>query len=314
MIHVNHHVKIAGTGSYVPNRVIENGLLRHVSNDEWVKNNLGIERRHVAYKSEYSSHLAFQAAQEALDNAKLRPNDLDLIIMATSTPDRKAPSTACLLQKLLEIENNCPAFDVQAVCSGFLYSLTIGSQFISSGDCQNVLVVGADTFSKITNWDHRDCVFFGDGAGAAVLQRASEPGLFSTMLYADGRGQNNFTVYPGEDYFTMNGRAVYETGTTVLPESIKALLSRYNLSVKDVDHIIPHQPSIRLLKKTAEILDIPFGKVHTNMKNYANTAGATIPLLLDEVNRAGKLKPNDLIVFAAVGSGWAWGAGLYRWQ
>jgi len=311
------HVRIAGTGSYAPERVITNEELELTSpvKAAWVKENLGILQRHVVSSDgEFTSDLAYKASVKALESANLKPNDIDLIIVATATPDRKAPSTACILQEKLGITNNSPAFDLAAVCTGFVYAMSLGAQSVECGSCKNVLVVGVDTFSTITDWSKRDCVFFGDGAGAVVLSRSTTAGIFSAVLKADGSGKDNFTVYPYDNFFTMNGKAVYETGTQVLPAAIREVLAKNNLSTKDISHIIPHQPSIRVLTKTAELLEIPVEKVKMNMHEYANTAGATVGLLLDEVNQSGAIKSGDIVVFAAVGSGWTWGAAVYQWQ
>ncbi|WP_257313845.1 3-oxoacyl-ACP synthase III family protein [Geothrix fuzhouensis] len=317
MHQVNSCIRIAGTGSCVPDRVVSNAELvaRAGTQESWVVENLGIRERRVIGPGEFCSDLGTKAARRALEAAGLGPNDLDVIIVATATPDRGSPSTACIVQHKLGVTNGCPAFDLNAVCSGFLYAMSVGSQFIQSGIYRNVLVIGADTFSRITNWDRRDCVFFGDGAGAVILQRTEvEDGFFCFELSADGRGQDNFTVYPGHPHFTMNGRAVYETATTVLPQTIQGLLAKHGLSVADVSHLIPHQPSVRVLRRTAEVLGLPAERVAMNMDRYANTAGATIPILLDETVRGGRIQSGNLVVFAAVGSGWTWGAALYRWQ
>lgn len=318
MIHTNDHFRIVSTGSFAPPRVLTNeevcrGL---TTTPEWVETNLGIKRRHVVLEPPVSSRLqlttsdlAAHAASNALSRVNLK--HVDVLIVATATPDRKAPSTACIVQNKLGL-GPCVAFDVHAVCTGFVYALTIASQFLMNRGCSTALVIGADTFSTITDWTRRDAVFFGDGAGAVVL--TNDPGHFSSVLYADGTGMDGFTVYPQDAYYTMNGKAVYEQGTTVLPAAIRKIVAGNGILLDEVSHVIPHQPSIRVLKKTAEILKIPFEKVHTNMEEYANTAGATIPLLLDEVNRAGKLLPKEEVVFAAVGSGWTWGAALYQWQ
>ena len=235
--------------------------------------------------------------------------------MATATPDRKAPSTSCLVKRNLGIKNDCPAFDISAVCSGFMYALSIASNMLKSGTYKKALIIGADTFSKITDWDRRDCVFFGDGAGAIILESSEyEKALFSSMIFSETSNTDHFTVYPEDQHFTMNGSAVYETATKVLPKTIKALLDKNNLSVDEVTHVIPHQPSIKILQKTSELLNIPFEKFHTNMHEYANTSGATIPILLDEVIKSNILKLDDIIVFAGVGSGWTWGAGVLRWH
>ena len=310
------HVRIAGTGSYAPERRVSNAELaaKVDTTPEWIEANLGIFERRVAADDEFTSDLAARAGLRAIEMAGLERAAIELIILATATPDRKAPSAACLAQMKMGITNGCPAFDVSAVCSGFLYAMTIGAQFVQTGMYRNVLVIGADTFSRITDWSRRDCVFFGDGAGAVVLQASPhEDGLFSSVLYADGRGHEGFTVLPRDPHFTMNARAVYETGTTVLTSAIQEVVGRNGLEMGQVTAFIPHQPSIRLLRRTAELIDVPFEKFHHNMARYANTSGGTIPLLLDEVNRAGHLHAGDIVVFAAVGSGWTWGAAVHRW-
>ncbi len=316
MNYLSSKVKILGTGSYAPEHVLTNEeLARRVNTTpEWIFDNLGIHERRIAAPDAWTSDLATSAAERAILSAGIDKNEIDLLIVATATPDRKAPSTACFVQKKLGITNHIPAFDISAVCSGFLYAMTIGSQFIESGMHKTVLVIGADTFSKITDWNRRDCVFFGDGAGAVILRRDdSGNAFFSSSLFADGSGHDSFTVYPSDPYFTMRGKDVYETGTIVLPQAIQSVLAVNQLSTTDITWIVPHQPSIRILKKTAEVLNIPFDRVLTNMDRYANTSGATIPILLDEMTRAKKFKKDDLLVFAAVGSGWTWGAALYRW-
>jgi 3-oxoacyl-[acyl-carrier-protein] synthase-3 len=324
------NVKILGTGSFTPERVLTNQELSKMVDtcEKWIFENLGIRERRIASSSEFTSDLAARAGLRAVENAGLKPSDIDLIIVATATPDRLAPSTACIVQDKIEAYN-AVAFDISAVCSGFLYSMSVASQFIASGVYANVLVIGADTFSKITDWTRRDAVFFGDGSGAAVLTHGdADEGFLAFRLYSDGRGKWNFTipgggsenpatretVAAGMHYFQMNAKAVYETGTTVLPLAINQVLKDCQLSVDDVDYLIPHQPSIRLLEKTAEIIGLPKSKLMTNMVNYANTSGGTIPILLDELNRSGKLKPGNLLLFAAVGSGWTYGASLLRWS
>jgi len=317
MFQANRSIKIAGTGSGIPERIVKNAeLVQKIgTSEQWIEENLGIKERRIVAPGQVTSDLAIMAARNAIASANIDINDIDLIIVATATPDRSAPSTACIVHHGLGITNNCPAFDVNAVCSGFLYAMSIGSQFIQSGIYKNVLIIGADTFSKITDWNRRDCVFFGDGAGAVVLQRTDDDdGFFCFELFADGRGKDNFTVFPGDKYFTMNGKAVYETGTTVLPKTLQDLLGRQNLTIDDVDFVVPHQPSIRVLKKTAEVLGLPLEKMGMNMDHFANTSSATVPLLLDEVVRKGRVKKGDLVAFLAVGSGWTWGAALYRWR
>ena len=322
-------VKIIGTGSYTPETVYSNEYMESIvdTKAKWIEEKLGIKERHIAAPDQSTSDLAGNAAEKAIENAGLTKDDIDLIVVATATPDRLAPSTATIVQDKIQAYN-AVAFDIAAVCSGFLYAMSVASQYIASGVYDNVLVIGADTFSRITDWSSRDSVFFGDGAGAAVLTHGNgDEGFIAFRLYSDGRGRNNFTVpaggseHPateetikeGMHYFQMNGRAVYDTGTEVLPIAINQVLSDTNLSISDIDLMIPHQPSIAILQKTAEIIGLPFEKVMTNMSKYANTSGGTIPILLDETNRAGKLKKGTTILFAAVGSGWTYGASIMKW-
>lgn len=324
------NVKIIGTGSYTPETIYTNQFLETIleTSDEWIRDNLGIRERHIASEGEATSDIAANAALRAIENSGISKDDIDLIIVATATPDRLAPSTAAIVQDKIQAYN-AVAFDIAAVCSGFLYGMSVASQFIASGVYDNVLVIGADTFSRITDWKRRDAVFFGDGAGAAVFSSGNvNEGFLAFRLYTDGRGKWNFTIPAGGSeipasnktvekglhYFQMNGRAVYETGTKVLPMAINQVLSDTGLTIYDIDYMIPHQPSIRILQKTAEIIGLPWEKVMTNMDKYANTSGGTIPILLDETNRAGKLKKGNTILFAAVGSGWTYGASILKWS
>jgi len=309
-------VSINSTGSYVPARILTNEeVVENLpTSSEWIVETLGIRERRIAEPEEYTSDLAARAGLEAIAAAELKPNEIDMIIVATSTPDRKAPSSACIAQAKMGITNCCAAFDVSAVCSGFLYGVTIAGQFIQNGTYENALVIGADTFSKVTDWKHRNCVFFGDGAGAVVLKRSDrENGLFASVLGAEGEGIDHFTIFPGDPYFTMNGKAVYEKATTTLPECIQQILCLNRLGLEEVSMIIPHQASARVLKRTAEALNAPYSRMQTNLELFANTAGASVPLVLDQVNRRGLIHDGDLLLFAAIGAGWTWGASLYRW-
>ncbi len=323
------NVKIIGTGSYTPETVYTNKFLESIisTNDFWIQENLGIKERRIAAENEATSDLAAKAGINAIENSGLSRNDIDLIIIATATPDRLAPSTAAIVQDKIEAYN-AVAFDVSAVCSGFLYGMSVASQFIASGVYDNVLVIGADTFSKITDWKRRDAVFFGDGAGAAVFSSGNvNEGFLAFRLYTDGRGKWNYTIPAGGSempatketiekglhFFQMNGRAVYNTGTQVLPKAINQVLDDTGLNIDEIDYLIPHQPSIRILQKTAETIGLPWERVMTNMDKYANTSGGTIPILLDEVNKSGKLKKGNIVLFAAVGSGWTYGASIIKW-
>lgn len=322
-------VKISGTGSYVPEKIITNGELEslNLTTDEWVYNKLGIRERHIAEKNQATSDLAAAAALKAIKAARLCAADIDLIIVATATPDRPSPSTACIVQEKIKALN-AAAFDLAAVCSGFIYAFSLGSQLIASGIYKNVLVIGADIFSRITDWQRRDCVFFGDGAGAVILSACnSNDGLLNFYLGADGRGKENFTVPAGgteipasidsvkggKHFFSMNGKAVFKAAVEVIPFAILKVLTDAGLTVEDVDYLIPHQPSINILRVSAEKIGLPFHKVMTNMDKYANTSSATIPIILDETVKAGKIKKGNIVVFAAVGSGWTWGSAVMRW-
>ena len=322
-------VKIIGTGSYVPEKVLTNEELEKMvdTSAEWIEKTLGIKERRIATPSEATSDLAVEAAKGAISDAGLKIEDIDLIIVATSTPDRISPSTACIVQDKLKAYNSV-AFDIAAVCSGFLYAMSVAAQFIRSHVYDNVLVVGADKFSYITDWSDRNCVFFGDGAGAAILSHSNtDEGFLAFRLYSDGRGSKCFTVpsggsetptttetlNSGGQYFKMDGKAVYNTAVQALPQAIMQVLNDTDTEIGDVDFLIPHQPSIGILKETAHRIGMPFDKVMTNMDRYANTSGGTIPIMLDEVHKARKLKSGSTIIFAAVGAGWTYGAALLRW-
>lgn len=322
------NVKIIGTGSYVPETIYTNDYLEKIlpTDSLWIYKNIGIKERRIAERNQATSDLASEAGKRAIENASITSKDIDLIIVATCTPDRKAPSTAAFVQHKLEAEN-AAAFDLNAVCSGFLYGMSVASQYIASGVYNNVLVIGADTFSKITDWTRRDAVFFGDGAGAVVMTSANiTEGFLAYRLYTYTKEDMlGFTIPGGgseipldkdnlnEQFFVMDGKSVYNTATMALPKAITQVLCDTGLTINDIDLMVPHQPSIRILQKTAEIIGLPFSKVMTNMDKYANTSGGTIPILLDEINRSGKLQKGNIVLFAAVGSGWTYGASIIKW-
>ena len=274
--------KIIGTGSYVPERILTNENIEMQvpgSNAEWTYSKLGIRKRHIAGDDESTADLAMVAAKQAIEMAGISPRDIDLIIVGTTTPRRIAPSTACYLQHHLGTFE-CPAFDLAAVCSSFIYGMTVGLQFIVSGAYKNVLIVGADTLSKITDWTRRDCVFFGDGASAVVLSACSVgEGILSFDLGADGSEDWAWTVLAGGSelptsqatldnrlhFWQMDSKAVYQMATNRIPQTVKLSLMKAGLTTKDIDHVIPHQPGIGVLHKTAELMGIPFEKFHTNM-------------------------------------------------
>lgn len=321
------NVYIKGTGSYAPANIVKNDFFEKVgSSDEWIFERLGIRERRIS-TGETTSDLGYKAGLLAIENAGLTVNDIDLLIVATATPDRQAPSCACFIQEKLGAFNTV-AFDVAAVCSGALFTISVGVQYIKSGMYNNVLVIGADTFSNITDWSRRDSVFFGDGAGAMVLSHTEEDkGFLDFVLHSDGRGKEHFTIPGGgsenpvnqetidkrQHYFQMNGQEVFNTAIDVVPKSINEILAKNNFSIDQIDYMLPHQPSIKILQEIARRVNMPFEKVKTNMDRYANTSGGTIPILLDELHRSDTFKPNDMLLFAAVGAGWTWGTALYRW-
>lgn len=321
-------MKISGTGIGLPKKRVSNILLEGMccTDAEWVEKTLGIKERRIATTYQTTSTFASIAALQAIKNARLTPRDIDMIIVATATPDRKAPSTACIVQRNIKAKR-AVCFDIAAVCSGFLYGMVVANQFISQGTYKHVLVIGADTFSSVTDYSRRDCVFFGDGAGAAVFSQTDE-GFFAFELHSDGEGWDGFTIPGGgveipptaqnmdeylktHRYFEMDGKKVYETATTVLPQTITSLLANHKIDIDRIAMLIPHQPSIGILKETARKIGLPFEKVRHNMAKYANTSAGTIPILLHEQFES--INKGDLVLFAAVGSGWTWGSAIIEW-
>jgi 3-oxoacyl-[acyl-carrier-protein] synthase-3 len=306
-----NNIGIIGIGSYVPEKILTNediDLLGNDTNADWTKEKLGIEERRVV-EDEVPSDLAYHAAITAIEDAGITKDDIDLIIVATSSPDRISPSTAIIMAKRLDIKR--PAFDINAVCTGFVYGLQMASSLISTKQYKNILLIGADAYSRITDWKRRDCVFFGDGAGAVILSEV-ESGWISTDLYGDANGKEAFTCHHSGK-FQMDGKAVYDFGTNVLPSTIKSSLEKLNIPKEDVSWIVPHQPGHRVLLKTAEILDFPVDKIVFNMTKFANTAGASIPMALDSLYKKNKIKNGDIIVMPAIGSGWTYGVSILKY-
>ena len=308
------NVKVTGTGSYIPKDIVTNlALAAHVNTSEkWIKEHLGIETRYVADVEQDSSDLATEAAWSALMDANLTAESMDLIIVATATPDMLAPSTATIVQEKLGAYGSA-AFDMNAVCTGFVYAFVTASQFIKSGMYEKVLVIGVDTFSQVTDWSKRSAVFFGDGAGAVVLEAGDDNSdVLASNLYADGRGREAFTIHHGHN-FEMDNKAIYNTASVVLPAAILETLEDAKLLPFDVDFVVPHQPSIHILENMARVASIPFSKVMTNMDKYGNTSAGSVPIMLDETAKGGLLKRGDIVVLVAVGAGWTWGASVLRW-
>lgn len=322
--------KIIGTGSYLPpNRVTNHDLVEQLAkkgietSDDWIVSRSGISARHYAAPDVQSSDLAVEAAKRALDMARLSPNDIDLIVLATSTPDFFGgfPSTACVVQNKLGITNNCGAFDVQAVCSGFAYAVSIADNFIKSGAHKNVLVIGSEIFSRILNFEDRTtCVLFGDGAGAIVLSASSEPGILATKLHADGSyadilcvpGKVNAGAVEGSAFLYMDGQAVFKLAVSVLEKVANEALEIAGMSASQLDWLIPHQANIRIMQSTAKKLGLPMEKMVVTVDQHGNTSAASIPLALDQAVRDGRIKPGHNVMMEGVGGGFTWGAVLAK--
>lgn len=304
-----YKVKIKGIGSYVPNRILTNADLSRMygTNESWPENHLGIKERHWVTE-ELSSDLGYKAALEAIENSGLRAQDIDLMIVATSSPDKISPSTACIIAEKLQI--NCPCFDINSVCTGFLYGLNIASPLIEAKAYKNILLVATETYSKITDTNSRDCVYFGDGAGAMVLTESIN-GWIATQVYSDGTGKDGFMTSIGST-FIMDGKAVFEAGISKLPLAISKILNDASIDVSNIDYLVPHQPGIKMLKTISEKLNLPFEKVITVMDKYANIAAASIPIAFHDAIKTNKIKQGNTILLASIGSGWTWGAGLIK--
>jgi 3-oxoacyl-[acyl-carrier-protein] synthase-3 len=319
----NSYSRIVGTGSYLPQKVVTNRDLELAvdTTDEWIYTRTGIRQRHVAADGEKTSDLALAASRSALDAAGIAAGDLDLIVMATTTPDMVFPSSACLLQAKLGARN-CPAFDVQAVCSGFIYGLSTADQFLRSGRYRNALVVGAEIYSRILDWsDRATCVLFGDGAGAVVLRRDSSPGILSTHLHADGSYSNLLSVpgtvcggkVSGRPLLQMDGGGVFKFAVKALDELVEETLLANKLQKTDIDWLVPHQANIRIIQASAKKLGLSMEKVVVTVDRHANTSAASIPLALDEAARDGRIRSGQLVLLEAVGGGFTWGAALVKW-
>ena len=312
--------RIVGTGSHLPGRAVTNDELaeRVDTNDEWVRSRTGIRQRYLAEPHETSSDLALPASRAALAAAGVAPSEIDLIVLATSTPDFIFPSTACLLQAKLGIKK-IPAFDVQAVCSGFVYALATADNFIRAGQATRALVIGAEVFSRILDWkDRGTCVLFGDGAGAVVLAADSRPGIRATSLHADGShagilsvpGNVSRGVVIGSPFLRMDGTAVFRLAVRVLEEVARETVAKCGLAVSDIDWLIAHQANVRILEATARKLNLPHDRVVITVDRHANTSAASVPLALDEAVRDGRIREGHRVLLEGVGGGFTWGAAL----
>ena len=315
--------RIAGCGSYLPKKILTNHDLAAMvdTSDEWIFTRTGIRQRHIAGEDEKASDLALQASKKAMQAAHVAPGDIDLIIVATSTPDMIFPSTACILQAKLGIKN-CPAFDVQAVCSGFVYALATADLFIRFGRSRCALVVGSEVYSRILDWSDRGtCVLFGDGAGAVVVKPSKAPGIISTHLHADGSYQQDLEApgsisggkVTGKPYVVMAGNTVFKFAVKVMCEMVDEALTANNFKKSDVNWLIPHQANIRIIQATAKKLGLGMDRVVVTVDRHANTSAASIPLALDDAVQDGRIKKGELILMEGVGGGFTWGSVLLRW-
>ncbi|EEF79003.1 3-oxoacyl-[acyl-carrier-protein] synthase, KASIII [Methylophaga thiooxydans] len=315
--------RIAGTGSYLPEKVLTNHDLESMveTTDQWITDRTGIKKRHIAADDETTTDLAYQAAIKAIEAAGISNNDIDLIIVATTTPTRIFPSTASLLQHKLGI-GGCPAFDVQAVCTGFVYALTVADKFIKAGGVNNVLVIGAETFSRIIDWtDRNTCVLFGDGAGAVVLQASEQPGILSTHIHSDGSYNELLHVPTGPGsavtddaaYVDMQGNEVFKVAVKTLSSIVDETLDANQMAKTDVDWLIPHQANIRIIAATARKLNMSMDHVVVTVDEHGNTSAASIPLALDVAVRDGRIKRGETLLFEAFGGGFTWGSALIQY-
>lgn len=314
--------RVTGTGSYLPGNPVTNDDLvaRGIeTSDDWIIERTGIRQRHLAASGQTASELALEASRRAIDSAGVMSEDIDLIVVATSTPDYVFPSTAALLQSKLGIRNGGAVFDLQAVCSGFVYAMAVADKFIRSGSHRRALVVGAEVFSRILDWSDRGtCVLFGDGAGAVVLEASERPGVLATALHADG-SQNGILCVPGQvaegrvtgdPFLRMDGQAVFKFAVKALGDVAQEVLAEAGVSAESVDWLIPHQANVRILQATARRLGLPMEKVLVTVDLHGNTSAASVPLALDLAVRDGRVRPGQRLLLQGVGGGFTWGAVL----
>lgn len=317
--------RITGTGSYLPEKIMTNKDMEELvdTTDEWIRERTGIRQRHIAAEGETTCDLASHAALQALEMAGKSSSDIDLVILATTTADKIFPGTACLLQKRLGV-HGCPAFDVQAVCTGFVYALGIADKFIRAGEARCALVVGSETLSRILDWNDRStCVLFGDGAGAVVLEASAEPGILSTHLHADGSYEHLLHVphgissgyeqlKAGEAYVYMEGNAVFKMAVNKLGEIVDEALEANQVSKGDLDWLVPHQANSRIIEATARKLKMSMERVVLTVSEHGNTSAASVPLALDTAVRDGRIKRGETLMLEAFGSGFTWGSALLQ--
>lgn len=314
-----NYAKITGTGSYLPEQIFTNQdwEKRVDTTHEWIVERTGIHSRHIANEKETASFMGTKAAQRAMEMAQVKPEQIQMIIVATATPDKVFPATACLIQKQLGAPQGI-AFDLQAACTGFIYALSIADQYIKSGAIDCALVIGSELMSKIIDWtDRNTCVLFGDGAGAVVLQKSDEPGIMATDLVADGQFDeilflNNAQMGKEVSYLNMQGQKVFKLAVTKLGEIVQAVHDKYQIKPEAIDWLIPHQANVRIIKATAEKLGLPMEKVILTVQTHSNTSSASIPLALDVAVRDGRVKRGQTLLFEAFGAGLTWGSALVK--
>lgn len=318
--------RITGTGSFLPEKILTNHDLEKMvdTTDEWITERTGIKKRHIVNDNETTCDLAEQAAKAAMKSANVTKDDIDLIVVATTTPDRIFPSTACLLQERLDV-HGCAAFDIQAVCTGFVYALGVADKFVKTGSAKCALVVGAETLSRVLDWtDRSTCVLFGDGAGAVILQASDEPGILSTHLHADGAYKELLTVPAGvsENYdvlargeakMTMQGNEVFKMAVNTLGRIVDETLENNKLKKSDIDWLVPHQANIRIISATAKKLKMNMDHVVVTVDEHGNTSAASIPLALDVAVRDGRIKRGETLLLEAFGGGFTWGSALLKY-
>ena len=304
--------KIIGTGGYLPKKIVTNKDLESTvdTTDEWIVERTGIKQRHIAEENETTSSMAVQASIDALSSANIQPEDIDLIIVATTTPDQIFPSTACIVQNKLKI--TAPAFDIQAACTGFVYAVSIADNYIKAGLNKNILVIGAEKYSNLLDWNDRStCVLFGDGAGAVILSAQSEPGIISTHIHADGKYNDLLSVE--NNHIKMKGNEVFKVAVNTLSKLVDETLSINNMTKSDIDWLVPHQANLRIIKAAAKKLSMSLDQVVVTVDKHANTSAASIPLALNEAVKDGRIKSDQVILLEAFGSGFTWGSVLLRY-
>jgi len=324
---MNLYARISGTGSYLPEKVLTNKDLEGMvdTTDQWIRERTGILKRHIAVDGQTTCDLAEHAARRAIEAAGKTPHDIDLIVVATTTPDKIFPSTACLLQQRLDI-HGCAAFDVQAVCTGFIYALAVAEKFVRTGGARCALVIGAETFSRVVDWSDRGtCVLFGDGAGAVVVEPSDRPGILSTHLHADGAYENLLHVpggvsrgfdipdAEGDPHFThMKGNEVFKMAVNTLGRIVDETLHANNMRKSDIDWLVPHQANIRIINATARKLSMSMDKVVVTVDQHGNTSAASVPLALDTAVRDGRIQRGETLLLEAFGGGFTWGSVLLK--